>query len=437
MSSTSSTSSIPISGRTRFTVAIDLAKHTHVATIFDTHKLHPCEVIKVPVTARGFTHFQTRLEHYSHDPRDFIIGCEATGHYGETLLKRLQSLGYAIVRLNPTQVVQFRRGLGVRAKTDELDAIAMARQLSVMDVTPDMTLSEPAERLRRLTRLRLDFVEEQSRWINRARALLNQICPELEPIFKDFTSPSTLAFLLAFPSRTAIAHASVEELSSVARRSSHGVRGVKFAKQLQTAAQQSIGLDDPWLAEELQIVLQQLAHVVTVVKQLEAQIATRTKDYLHQQSQVRGFQQPLTPSAFPVKGTLALGTLLGEIGSVDRFESMRHLLSFFGWCPQTTESGTMSNPHPAMSPKGNRFARRIIFLQAVVAIRWLPEYRTYFAERTRSGKKKMKTLIAVGRKLLSVIVAVLRTGQPYEPDRYLTYTQAKPVMNASPTPAGA
>ena len=79
----------------------------------------------------------------------------------------------------------------------------------------------------------------------------------------------------------------------------------------------------------------------------------------------------------------------------------------------------MSNPHPAMSPKGNRFARRIIFLQAVVAIRSLPEYRDYFAKRVAAGKAKMDTLIAVGRKLLSVIVAVLRTGQPYEPDRFL------------------
>ena len=103
---------------TQFTVALDLAKHQHVATIFDRQKLSRCEVIKIPVTAPGFADFTAWLQKYSCQPKDFIIGCEATGHYGETLLKRLQTQGYSVTRLNPAQVVQFRRGLGVRAKTD-------------------------------------------------------------------------------------------------------------------------------------------------------------------------------------------------------------------------------------------------------------------------------------------------------------------------------
>ena len=335
----------------------------------------------------------------------------------------LQHRGYNIIRLNPAQVVQFRRGLGVRAKTDELDADAMARQLAVIHAKPDLQVGEHAERLRRLSRLRLDFVEEQSRWINRVRALINQMCPESEVLFKDFTAPSTLAVLQAFPSRIALAQVPVTELSEVARKSSHGIRSLDFARQLQTVAQQSIGLDDPWLTDELLIIVKQLMHLVTVIEQLDVQIDIHTKAYLVEHSLAHGFQVPLTPSAFPIRGTLALGTILGEIGSIERFESLNHLLSYFGWCPQTAESGTLANPHPALSPKGNRFARRILFLQAVCAIRCLPEYQAYFAERTRSGKTKMKTLIAVGRKLLSVIVAVLRSGQPYIPDRYLERMQ--------------
>ena len=201
-----------------------------------------------------------------------------------------------------------------------------------MDVKPDVKLDESAERLRRLTRLRLDFVEEQTGWINRARALLNQICPEAEPFFKDFTSPSTLAILTSFPSRQAIAKASLHKLSEVARRSSHGIRGLEFAKKLQAAARHSIGLDDPWLADEFVIVLRQLTHNVKTIEELETQIEARTKDYLEKHSQARGFQKMLTPADFPVKATLALGTVLGEIGCINRFESLPHLLSYFGWC---------------------------------------------------------------------------------------------------------
>jgi len=85
-----------LSSTVRFTVAIDLAKQHHVATIFDAKLLKPCEVVRISVTALGFEHFKARLDHYSGNVTDFIIGCEATGHYGETLLKWLQHRGYNI-----------------------------------------------------------------------------------------------------------------------------------------------------------------------------------------------------------------------------------------------------------------------------------------------------------------------------------------------------
>jgi hypothetical protein len=65
---------------------------------------------------------------------------------------------------------------------------------------------------------------------------------------------------------------------------------------------------------------------------------------------------------------------------------------------------------------------------AVGAVRWVPEYRAYFYQRVDAGKNKMKTLVAIGRKLLSVFYAVLRTGQPYDSQRYLK--QAKLAIAA-------
>lgn len=406
---------------TRFTVALDLAKHTHVATIFDSHSGQADETTTIAITKQGFADFEKLLTSYSGDPHDFLIGCEATGHYGETLLWRLQKDGYPIVRLNPSQVVQFRRGLGRRAKTDALDADAMARQLSVMTPVPEVRLDDTALRLQRLTRLRLDFVEEQNRWISRARALLNQICPEIEAFFKDLTASSSLKLLTRYPSRRDLAEAPLDEMTEIARKSSHGVRNRDFAKQLQTLARSSVGLDDPWLGDELRIVLRQLSGIVDTVKQLECAISSSTDEYLMRHSKMSGLARPLTRDDFPLQSDLSLGTLLGEIGTIQRFASLKHLLSFFGWCPQTQESGTTSNPHPAMSPRGNRFARRILFMQAICAVRCVPEYHDYFAARVSAGKSKMKTLIAVARKILSAIFAILRTGQPYDRQQYMKH----------------
>jgi transposase len=103
------------------------------------------------------------------------------------------------------------------------------------------------------------------------------------------------------------------------------------------------------------------------------------------------------------------------------------LLSYFGWCPQTQESGTLLKAHPKLSPRGNRFVRRVLWMWAIAAVRCVPEYRSYFQQRVAQGKSKMKTLVAVARKLLSVLFAILRTGQPYDPQRHLQRHAALPT----------
>jgi transposase len=215
-----------------YTVAIDLSKHKHTATILEVTTGEVCKSVTIPVNAIGFQQFEAALGAVSSNPNDFIIGCEATGHYGETLLRRLQDQGYSIVRMNPAQVVQFRRGLGRHAKTDALDADAMAKQLAISEWTPEQPIQETARRLQSLTRLRLDFVEEQSRWINRVRGLVNQIYPELEPLLKKITSPTSLAVLTHFPSRLLLGYSSLDDITALVKKASRGGKSEAFARQL-------------------------------------------------------------------------------------------------------------------------------------------------------------------------------------------------------------
>lgn len=411
-----------------YTVAIDLSKHKHTATILDTTTTSVCQTVAIPVSQTGFQRFEATLAAFSTNPEDFVIGCEATGHYGETLLRRLQDKGFPIVRMNPAQVVQFRHGLGRRAKTDALDADAMAKQLAIAEWTAEQPIGETTRRLQSLTRLRLDFVEEQSRWINRVRGLVNQIYPELEPILKHITSPTSLAILTHFPSRSLLANASVDEITAVVKQASRGSKREAFACQIQQIAQMSVGLDDPWLETELRLVLNQLTALNENVKHIEKNIKALTEQLLEEYTVNLNLEQPLTLRAFPCGDYLTIGTLLSEIGDISRFKSLKHLLSYFGWCPNTQESGMSSVAHPRVSRRGNRFARRIIWMMAIAAVRWVPEYRTYFNKRVATGKHKMKTLIAVGRKLLSVVYAILRTGQPYDAQRYLR----QPILTATP-----
>ncbi len=59
----------------------------------------------------------------------------------------------------------------------------------------------------------------------------------------------------------------------------------------------------------------------------------------------------------------------------------------------------------------------MIWMLSIQAIHRVPAYRSYFQQRSAAGKKKMHTVMAVGRKLLSVIYAILKTGRPYDPQQ--------------------
>lgn len=408
----------------RLTVALDLAKKTHVGRILDTTTGEMSQAIDIPVNEAGFAQFEAILAGYSGDPEDFLIGCEATGHYGETLLRRLQNQSYDIVRFNPAQVVQFRRGLGRKAKTDALDADVIARQLAVVDVVIEEKVHQTQRALQRMTRLRLDFVEEQGRWVNRVRGLLNQVFPELEFLLKKLLNPTSLAILTHFPTPRQVGEATLEEMGALLRQASHGQKGVSLAQAIKRSARHSVGLSDPWLETELNLCTAQLVVVSDNIKKLEGEIERLTEQLLTEYSDQLGLAEPLTIASFPNGTHLSLGTILAEIGAVERFQSLKQLLSYFGWCPNTRESGASQSPHPKMSRQGNRFLRRMLWMLSLSAVRFVPEYQVYYQRRLAAGKNKMKTLVAVGRKLLSVIFAILRTGIPYDPERYLKHQPA-------------
>ena len=123
---------------------------------------------------------------------------------------------------------------------------------------------------------------------------------------------------------------------------------------------------------------------------------------------------------FPVGTFLSQASILAEIEDVHRYPTLKQFLSHFGWCPKNYQSGGFCLEHPRMSHAGNPYVRRLIWMLSIVAIKAVPAYREYFTQRVAAGKKKMHTIVAVGRKLLSVIYAILKTGKPYSPREELS-----------------
>jgi transposase len=91
-----------------------------------------------------------------------------------------------------------------------------------------------------------------------------------------------------------------------------------------------------------------------------------------------------------------------ELGALDR----RAIASLVGVAPYTRTSGRWKGK--SMIGGGRAPARTAIFLAALVASRYNPSLKIFYQRLLTAGKPKMVALIAVARKLLTILNAMLR-----------------------------
>jgi transposase len=148
-------------------VGVDTGKARHQAAAYDPAPEQIVGQVGFGVDRAGFDRFRRFLEQLGPQPDQMVVGVEATGHYHLTLVEYLVGLGYQVALLNPFQAAQFRRSQGKRAKTDRLDAQALARFLAVRAPRPQPAPSQTLVELRELTRFRAELVDHRTTMLHR------------------------------------------------------------------------------------------------------------------------------------------------------------------------------------------------------------------------------------------------------------------------------
>jgi transposase len=380
-----------------------VGKSKHHACVLDTIENRYTKVFPFTVDRQDFERFLLFLR--SQGPvEEVLVGVEASGPYALTIGHFLLEHGYTVVELNPFQASQFRKAQGKKAKTDRVDARSLAAFLAVSSYKP-LTLGDPIwENLRELTRFRADLVKDRNCQVNRLQETVAIVFPELGAHLASLDSPTALILLAAYPGPQSLAEAGTQAVSACLIEASHGRLGLAQAQAIINAAGTTIGLQQMALALKLEVLAQGILSVNMQLHRIETAIEELFRHL------------PYKKSDFPVGGVQSLASILAEIEDINRFPTLKQFLSHFGWCPQTFQTGGFSQEHPRMSHAGNPYVRRMLWMLAIMAVQTVPAYRDYMQRRTAAGKKKMHTIVAVGRKLLSVIYAVLKTGRPYTPE---------------------
>jgi len=98
---------------------------------------------------------------------------------------------------------------------------------------------------------------------------------------------------------------------------------------------------------------------------------------------------------------------LPELGSLDR----RQIAALVGLAPWTRQSGQWRGK--SFIGGGRTSVRTMLFVGAMVAARHNPVLKSFRDKLVAAGKPKMVALVAVARKLLTILNAILRDNRPW------------------------
>lgn len=393
----------------RCIVGIDVAKRSHMLCALNaasgTVQQKPT---KFAATAEDYAQLCTRLAGWG-APHELLIGMEATGSLWEPLYDTLTHAGYQVVVLNPRQTTAWATSLGLRAKTDGIDAQTIARGLLAGYGRASSLPDDTVQALRELTRARRDLVQSRTAARQRLWDELVVVFPELEdhlPAGADLVHPAVLQLLGRYGCAQELASAPLAELSAFLAEQSAGRWGETQARDLQALARGS--------AASRRAVTARAAVVRTFARHLEdlqqrvAELERAIAETLREDEDGRRLQ------GIPGIGPLQAATIRAELGDVHRFATVDEVVAYAGLDPRTRQSGAFVG-QKKLSKHGPGALRHALYLAALVAARYRPEWRERYQRFLAQGRAKKEALTILSRAMLKVIYHLLRTGEAYDP----------------------
>ena len=386
---------------------IDIAKNEHVIGAVDERGKDAAKPMQFANSTAGFDRCAAYLDGLAESKSDLLVGMEATGHYWLPLFCRLQAEGYAVVVINPIRTDAMRRFKGSsRVKTDMIDCVLIAETLRCGDFEPSKLGDEAMIELRQLTRLHQELKESVADLKRQVIVALDQVFPEYDSIFSNTFGESSKAFLRRCPTPEECLAVRADSLAKTLERASHGKLGREKADEIKGIARNSCGVDVATSAFSFQIklLIEQIDFIEGQVSEVEARIREGVEAV-----------EPLVLTIPGIGHTLG-AQIVSEIGDVRRFRNASAIVKYAGINPSISQSGKFTSEENHITKQGSPYLRRALYLAAMSQLQLKTPFYDYYAKKRADGKSHREALIAVARKLVHVIYAVLSKQEPYDPE---------------------
>ncbi|PXY26363.1 transposase [Prauserella flavalba] len=396
-------------------VGIDVGKGFHHACAVDENG----KVVFSRKVANGQAAIEQLIARTAGKATEVVWAVDMTSGAAGLLLTLLWATGAPVLYVPGRLVNRMAGAFPGEGKTDAKDAKTIAETARLRgDLTPVTSPDEVVADLKVLTARREDLMADWVRGVNRLRELLAGIFPGLERAF-DYSTRSALILLTGYCTPAAIRDADAPGLTHYLRENGAWPKAIPSMvdKALAAANEQTVALPGEAITAPLITRLAaQLLELDREIKDLDKQITERFGEH---------------PAAGPITSVDGFGPILGAQLLADTGGDLRtafgnsgRLAAYAGLAPVPRDSGRVrGNLH---RPKRyHRGLRRVFYLAALSAIKVKDgPSRAFYQKKRSEGKIHTQALIALARRLVDLIWALLRDGREFHNSPPLTANAA-------------
>jgi len=359
----------------------------------DVHKSFLVATILTCDAAKETKEFNTGLEDLI-NLRDWLmekhcqrVAIESTGIYWIPIYTCLEGKVETIVA-NARQI----KNMPGR-KTDYLDSEWLA-EICLNQIKPSFIPSKEIRELRDLTRTRTKTTQTMTAFKNRVHKVLEKANIRISGVLSELFGIAGLQILNALLDKK-----NIDEVLKKVKRIGKKKAAIK------EAVRGELSQTDIWLIREC---LETIDFLKRKINLLDSMINQRIENTKKQD------QMQILMSIPGISFTSA-SAILAEIGDINVFPNPKSLVGWSGLAPSLNESaGKSSNGH--ITKKGSKYLRRMLVQCAHVIAGHKPNRLRFFLQRILMKKGKKIAIVALARKLLSIIHHLLKNNEKYSED---------------------
>lgn len=393
-------------------LSVDVAKGKSMFMLMNSEGEIFIDSIELKHNLENFNKLKKQVETF--EISDLTVFMESTGIYHLPVERYFKANGFNTLVINSLTTKNNYDTIR-KTKTDKKDCFRLAKLFFVNEVEyHDLSKKDLYANLKAMTRQYFYLTQVNVSCKNRYKRLINICFPELETIFKSsrIYEETALNFIKVFPHAEIVKEKRIDALYNnlYKTNSRHDYFYKRLARQIKDIASNSYpGVDkehaDVRNLSKMACILQENIKTLNELKEKMIELAKKSPYF------------KIFNSFYGIGEVLA-AELLGELGDITRFDNHKQLIAFCGLDPTIIQSGKSVNVHGAISKRGDKYARWILFniSQMVVKLgHQYPEHPVYnyYLKKKAEGKHYYESLTACSTKILRMLYSMCKNNKQF------------------------